>query len=322
VRLAFSVTVTILQLVNTWNEFIIRQFSEETMLNNLKDFQHVTVSVSDVQRSLAFYRDLLGFSSSGRLYYHNDTGLVIDFLDVGNGHLLEIFSFDAPTKPSDWLPDDLQTGLRHFGFKVKDVDATTARLKDAGVSFTLDPLDARGGVRIAFFEDPDGTLLEIIEGTLDYHEEGPAAAQVPDLEPLAGELTLDHVTLTVSDLDVSLRFYRDILGFPVVGQLFAQDERGFTITYLLAGSVVLELFSFTQRPTIARRWNPDDTVLGLRHIGFHVEDVDEAARRLKEAGVRFIYEPSDALGNVKTAFFADPDGNALELIDGECDYDE
>jgi catechol 2,3-dioxygenase-like lactoylglutathione lyase family enzyme len=291
------------------------------MLSKFRDFQHVTISASDVQRSLAFYRDLLGFSSAGRLYYHNDTGLAIDFLDVGNGHILEVFSFAAPSKPSEWLPDDLQTGLRHFGFRVKDVDATTARLKDAGVPFTLDPLDAMGGVRIAFFKDPDGTLLEIVEGTVDYQKKGPAAARVPALEPLAGELILDHVTLTVSNLDESLRFYRDILGFPVAGQLFVQDERGFTITYLLAGSMILELFSFA-KPTIARRWNPDDTVLGLRHIGFHVEDVDEAARRLKEAGVRFIYQPSDSLGNVKTAFFADPDGNALELIDGECDYDE
>jgi len=38
--------------------------------------------------------------------------------------------------------------------------------------------------------------------------------------------------------------------------------------------------------------------------------------------VRIIYPPNSALGNVKTCFFADPDGNALELIDGTCTYDK
>src|SRR6185503_832960 len=120
----------------------------------IKDFQHVSVSVSDINRSLAFHRDLLGFPVLGRLYYRNKVGLTIDFLDIGDNHILEIFSFTSPTRPSEWTNNDLQTGLRHVGFKVRDVDATTARLKQAGVPFTLDPLDATGGVRIAFFTDP------------------------------------------------------------------------------------------------------------------------------------------------------------------------
>jgi len=293
-------------------------------MKGFKDFQHVTVSVSDVKHSLPFYRDLMGFPSLGRLYYRNQVGLVIDFLDIGNGHILEVFSFDAPTKPSEWIPDDLQTGLRHVGFKVKDVDATAERLMQAGVPFTMKPMDAVGGVRIAFFKDPDGTLLELVQGSLEYHRKGSVSATPASVEPTVGgmgELIFDHLTLTVSDLDEALRFYRDLLGFPVLGQLFFKDTRGFTITYLQAGSAVLELFSFS-KPTIPRRWNPDETILGLKHFGFVVEDVDATANGLKEAGVRFIYEPSDALGNVKTAFFEDADGNALELIDGECDYDE
>ena len=54
-------------------------------------------------RPLAFYRDLLGFPVLGRLYYTNAIGLVIDFLDIGNNAILEIFSFaNAPTKPSEF----------------------------------------------------------------------------------------------------------------------------------------------------------------------------------------------------------------------------
>lgn len=288
-----------------------------------KDFQHVTVSVSNVDRALAFYRDLLGFPVLGRLYYPNQVGLVIDFLDIGNNGILEIFSFKVPTKTTKWIPDDLQLGMRHIAFKVQNVDATAARLKASGVEFTLEPTDATGGVRIAFFKDPDGTLLEIIQGDLKYHIPGQAPLPTPPAggAPAGSELCYDHVTLTVSDLDKALAFYQGILGFPVLGQLNMNDDRGFVITYLQFGNSVLELFSFA-RPTIYHTWNPDETVLGLKHIGMLVDDVFAVADRLKSAGVRIIYPPNHALGGVDTCFFADPDGNALELINGTCTYDE
>jgi catechol 2,3-dioxygenase-like lactoylglutathione lyase family enzyme len=289
-------------------------------MQGFKDFQHVTIAVSDIGRSLAFYRDLLGFPVLGRLNYRNQIGLVIDFLDIGHGALLELFSFGVPTRPSEWVANDLQTGLRHIGFKVRDVDAQVARLKAAGVEFTMEPTNATGGVRIAFFKDPDGTLLELVQGELQYHKAGTAAPVVNEQPSDERPLVFDHVAITVADLDETLRYYRDLLGFPVLGQLFFNDARGFTITYVRAGTSVLEFFSFSS-PTIPHRWNPDETVLGLKHIGLEVDDVDAVAVRLKEAGVKFIYQPTDALGDVKTAFFADPDGNALELIDGTCTYD-
>jgi catechol 2,3-dioxygenase-like lactoylglutathione lyase family enzyme len=293
-------------------------------IGGFKDFQHVTVSVSDVHKSLAFYRDLLGFPVLGRLYYRNKVGLIIDFLDIGNNAILEVFSFGVPTKPSEFIPDDLQLGMRHMAFTVKNVDAVTARLKKAGVPFTLDPLNATGGVRIAFFKDPDGTLCEIIQGELTYHNVGQKRLPVPVSPtgaPGKSELTYDHTSITVANIGKTLAFYQGILGFPALGQLVMHDERGFLITYLQCGNSILEIFSF-DKPTIFHTWNPDETVLGLKHLGLLVDDVDAVAARLKVAGVRIIYPPNDALGNVKTCFFADPDGNALELIDGTCVYDK
>ena len=290
-------------------------------MQGFKDFQHVTISVSDIDRSIAFYRDLLGFPVLGRLNYRNKIGLVIDFLDIGHGALIELFSFSMPTKPNEWQPNDIQAGLRHIGFKVRDVDAEVARLKAAGVEFTMEPTNATGRVRIAFFKDPDGTLLELVQGELQYHKTGMAMPVVNEQPCDEHPLVFDHVAITVSNLDEALQFYRDQLGFLVLGQLFFNDARGFTISYVQAGTSVLEFFSFSI-PTIPHRWNPDETVLGLKHVGLEVDDVYAVADRLKADGVHFIYEPTDALGNVKTAFFEDPDGNALELIDGTCTYDE
>lgn len=294
-------------------------------IRGFADFQHTTVSVADVDKSLSFYRDLLGFPYLGRLSYENKVGLVIDFLDIGNHALLEIFSFtNAPVKPSELIYDDLQLGMRHMGFKVKSVDATAARLKQAGVEFTLEPTDATGGVRIAFFKEPDGALVEIVEGELHYDVQGQSPLPVPvsaSGAPDTSELCFDHVTLTVADLEKSLAFYQGVLGFPVLGQLIFNNERGFVITYLQFGNSVLELFSYDKASTLAHTWNPDETVLGMKHIGLLVDDVWVVAERLKEKGVRIIYPPNHALGGVDTCFFADPDGNALELINGTCTYD-
>ena len=297
----------------------------ERFMPGFIDFQHTTVSVSDADRSLAFYRDLLGFPCLGRLKYNNPVGLVIDFLDIGNNGILEIFSFTkAPVKPTELILDDLQLGMRHMAFRVKSLDVTAARLKKAGVEFTLEPTDATGGVRIAFFKDPDGALVEILEGELVYDVKGQAplpVAVAPVGAPGTSKLTFDHVTLTVADLEKSLAFYQDILGFPMLGQLYFHDERGYVITYLQFGNSVLELFSFEKAATIHHTWNPDETVLGMKHIGMLVDDVFAVAERLKAAGVRIIYPPNHALGSVDTCFFADPDGNALELINGTCTYD-
>jgi catechol 2,3-dioxygenase-like lactoylglutathione lyase family enzyme len=297
----------------------------EHFIPGFKDFQHTTVTVSDVNKSLAFYRDLLGFPYLGRLNYPNQVGLVIDFLEIGNHGILEIFSFaKAPVKPTEFILDDCQLGLRHMAFKVQSVDATTARLKTAGVEFTLEPTNASGGVRIAFFKDPDGALCEIVEGELTYHVQGqkPLAVPVPATgAPGESELCYDHVTLTVANLGKTLEFYQGRLGFPMLGQLAINDGRGFLITYLQFGNSTLELFSFEKARTIYHTWNPDETVLGLKHIGLLVDDVWVVANRLKNAGVHIIYPPNHALGGVDTCFFADPDGNALELINGTCLYE-
>ena len=68
-----------------------------------------------------------------------------------------------------WVDDDRQLGNRHLAFYVGDVDAEAARLREAGAEFTIEPQDVTGDVRLAFFLDPDGTLLELLSGPPRYH---------------------------------------------------------------------------------------------------------------------------------------------------------
>jgi len=224
---------------------------------------HAEIGVSDLDRSLAFYRDLLGFRLA-----EEETGGVV-WLDAGPARLKLVDARGGDL--GGWSTDNLQRGIRHVGLKVGSVDAWARRLRDAGAEFTVQPMDAAGGVRIAFFLDPDGAHLEIIEGHVRYHTvvspalaeaEREAAARLP---ATAGP-AFDHVAVTMEDLDAALALYRDELGFEVIGQLdLAPHPQGFRITYLRAGAVVLEVFSFAV-PTLPGPEAPERR-LGLRAVG-------------------------------------------------------
>ena len=128
-------------------------------------------------------------------------------------------------------------------------------------------------------------------------------------------ISVDHIAITVSDMERSLGLYRDLLGFEVMGQMLLK-EGSFKIVYLQAGDARIELFEFADKGSPVETGVPDE-VLGFKHIGLTVEDVDEVASNLKAAGVHFTVDPKMASsGGIRLAFFHDPDGNLLELTAG------
>jgi catechol 2,3-dioxygenase-like lactoylglutathione lyase family enzyme len=213
----------------------------------------VEIGVSNLDRSMEFYHGLLGLPEDGRV------------------RLVEI----AAGAPSTWEADNLQRGIRHFGMKVADTDAWAARLKAAGVEFALEPFDAFGDVRIAFFFDPDGAYLELVQGYVRHNNLWSAELAQEEIDGdrgWDGSPRFDHIAITVPDLDEALEFYTG-LGFGAVGQLVRpEDELGFLITNLRGGAGTLEIFSFAQ-PTRAPADQGADG-RGLRAIGVHGPDTD------------------------------------------------
>ena len=198
--------------------------------------QNVIINTTDVARSVDFYTRFLDAEPVGAA---TADGAVLDLVTA----TLELRA--VPAGDSSWVPDDLQRGFRHVGFKVDRVDPRADVLKRAAVPFHLDPLDAEGGVRICFFYDPDGTLLELVEGDPQY-------AQVLDADGVAAERALgvpdrprfDHVAVTVDDRSATDAFYAP-LGFSFIGTIEQpHDPRGFSIGYLKSGATVLEVFTY------------------------------------------------------------------------------
>ncbi|GAB3394285.1 hypothetical protein GCM10027568_24640 [Humibacter soli] len=205
--------------------------------------ENIQLNVADVARSVEFYRDHLGAVPVGDA---TDERALLDVVTA----TIELVR-TAPGAESTWSSDDLQRGFRHVGFKVDDLDALAGRLRDAGVPFHLDPLEAEGDVRITFFFDPDGTLLELVERDLNYHT-------VVDDELVAAEYALgtperprfDHIALTVGDFEATRDHYLPF-GFRHHGTIRQpHDPRGFRIDYLKGGDTVLEVFTYETATTV------------------------------------------------------------------------
>ena len=116
------------------------------------DIDHFSIVVSDTQRALGFYADLLGLSVDPQ---RPDLGYPGAWLKVGQYqiHLLEVPNPDpVQGRPPHGGRD------RHLALKVKDLDAVVAGLEAAGIAYTK----SRSGRAALFCRDYDGNALELI----------------------------------------------------------------------------------------------------------------------------------------------------------------
>ncbi len=123
---------------------------------------HVAVCVADLDRSIAWYGEALGFAVEhrGRV----PEGTAIAMLRAPGGAGVELFEL-APREDPLWSGpiQALEQGIVHFGLAVSDVQASFDRAVEAGGRSVWPPRDAPvSGMRIAFVADPDGNLVELI----------------------------------------------------------------------------------------------------------------------------------------------------------------
>ena len=117
-----------------------------------------------------------------------------------------------------------------------------------------------------------------------------------------------HIAIICSDYHRSREFYVEKLGFSVVREVWREERRDY-LTMLQNGDVVLELFTKSDAP--ARLTQPE--ALGLRHLAFHVENVEEAAAWLNARGIETEPIRTDPINGGRMTFFRDPDDLPLEL---------
>src|SRR5262245_37660533 len=141
---------------------------------------------------------------------------------------------------------------------------------------------------------------------------------------------LTHVGICVSDIERSLRFYRDLLGFSWEHQLEVEGEPTDTLLrlhgtklraeYLSRDGVRIELLYFTSPPAPLRPERPMNQY-GLTHLSFRVTDLDAVLDGLRVAGERVLDETVIRFPEWQSAagFIVDPDGQLIELVQSPGD---
>lgn len=142
---------------------------------------HIAICVRDMDRSLGFYRDLLGCevtkddvqdTSTGGLphvYKDEHASRRVVYLRYGEGAGAPILVMtEHPGESVSGEPIMLdQVGISHISFTVTDVEAAANLLVEQGVE-SCGPLDAfksaDGRIRTVFVRDPDGILVQLDEG--------------------------------------------------------------------------------------------------------------------------------------------------------------
>ena len=117
-----------------------------------------------------------------------------------------------------------------------------------------------------------------------------------------------HIAIISSDYGKAKEFYIDKLGFELFREVYRPEQDDY-LRMLRKGDTVLELFIKPGAP--ARVNNPE--AMGLRHLAFHVEDIEPAVAWLNGLGIETEPVRVDKVNGGRFTFFKDPDGLPLEL---------
>jgi catechol 2,3-dioxygenase-like lactoylglutathione lyase family enzyme len=116
--------------------------------------EHVAICAKDTEALAKWYCDVLGFT----VCYRGSKAPPTLFVKQPGGSMIEIMPAKGP-RPSRGENDE---GLAHLALSVTGFDAAFQALKAKGVRFIGEPKDASGGVKVVFFSDPEGNLIQII----------------------------------------------------------------------------------------------------------------------------------------------------------------
>jgi catechol 2,3-dioxygenase-like lactoylglutathione lyase family enzyme len=119
---------------------------------------------------------------------------------------------------------------------------------------------------------------------------------------------IEHISVVTKDLDASLKFYTELLGFELVGRERVEAQQ-IEVAFLRVGGSLFELVHFTDN----REYNYTDGLFEV--VALRVDDIFAAAETLKSRGVEMLMDkPFEINPGDYFMFFRGPSGEKLEII--------
>jgi len=310
---------------------------------------HCNVNCSDLERSLAFYRDVLGLTQGAHTRPESpQDGAAFGLpqaqwdawiLTAGGGFAdrqrrsrrsssatngggdggydgaaLDLLEWQQPEPIGTPYAPANHVGFTRLGLVTSDLDAAYDRLQRAGADCFGPPheigLEGAPPVRALVCTDPDGTMVELVAGTRD---------------------RLAFVAASCRDLERSVAFYRDVLGLRELARFAPGPQSGaglrldgeveWEMAYLDDGAgFAVDLTQWRRPEAVPEPAYPSANHLGIFRMALLVDDIDAAHAELARLGVTCLSGPATldmgpGIPPLRALLFPDPDGAMLELIE-------
>jgi catechol 2,3-dioxygenase-like lactoylglutathione lyase family enzyme len=260
---------------------------------------HMAFYVSNLSKTLAYYKNFLGFAEPYDLKNEDGTTRVA-FIKINDYQYLELF----PEPPKN---DGM---LNHIAFYTDNVNQLRRYLISRGVQRPSNISIGRTGDKSFAVKDPDGHTVEFVE----YEADGWAMKhRGKDLPATRVSDHIMHIGFTVGTLERSKDFYSNILGFK---EFWRGSSNGVTLSWVDLrvpdGKDYVELMLYKQLP-------PQDKRGGDNHISLMTPDIARAVATLRSraAAVDYTRKIEIHVGHnrQRQANFFDPDGTRTELME-------
>ncbi len=327
----------------------------------LVGMDHAGITVPDIDEAIAWFEEVMGCSAPLTFGPFSDpTGTFMqDLLDVhpravieqitmircGRSANIELFEYEAPDQKTTF-PKNSDWAGHHIAFYVNDIDKAVAHMVSHGVQKLLGPLAVTegpaAGQSINYFRAPFGTYIELISYPkgMAYEDDTRKPLWSPKRNgrrsvetSVPGLLGMDHVGITVPDIDEAIEWFEDVLGCraPLTFGPFSDPTGSFMtdllgvhpravieqITMVRCGNGPnVELFQYTS-PDQNRTFRKNSDY-GGKHIAFYVRNIDRAVKYMQSKGVEKLLGPlattdGPAAGQ-SINYFRTPFGTYIELI--------
>jgi catechol 2,3-dioxygenase-like lactoylglutathione lyase family enzyme len=310
---------------------------------SIQSVMHVNVNCSDLERSLAFYRDVIGLVPAAHTNPPPQRGFPMTFGQAGAessqaapdeiqwdawmlqdargfaGPSVDLLRWQVPPPVGQPYADPNHIGFARLGVLVPDAEVAHRAASDAGwrcLSGPGDvPVDSEQEARILVVLDPDGVRVELVE------------------QPAMASPQLMFVDVNCSNHARSLEWYERVLGLEVRGRWGPGRIRGdvngipgdveYEVAYLFPPGQEAFGIDLVQwhRPAPVGRTYASANHVGLYRIAFMVDDIRACHDELRRQGVEcpppvwLDMGPEIPIDGVFALFFPDPDGACLELIE-------
>ena len=125
----------------------------------IKGIGHAAITVQDMEKSVAFYTQALGFTKAFEIPNPENGNPWIVYLNICRGQFIELFYDGSEENP--WKPELI--GFNHLCFEVDDIHAAAQQVKDAGFAMDVEPLQGCDCNWQAWTTDPNGIRVELMQ---------------------------------------------------------------------------------------------------------------------------------------------------------------